>query len=215
MDVSQIPPPPQGFLPGQTQSAWRGMAFARAPFLPEPLKFFLTAVTCHRFQSADMSAHSKTPSARHLPLFHRSSRRESAPISQYERTDPALRDCYKMIRMISLLSVFASLRRDRAKIKWRRDGALHLWHCVFYNDASPDGLRKFVLIREIRVKPSASLQCYLPTSSRPAKISGVRGHVRALVRRPAKAGSRRRKAATCRRTPRTFGCGLSRAMSLR
>jgi hypothetical protein len=40
------------------------------------------------------------------------------------------------------------------------DGASHFGNGVFYNDASPDGLGKFVLIREIRVKNcvSASLR---------------------------------------------------------
>ena len=32
---------------------------ATAPVPPEPLKLLWTAVTCHRFQSADMSAHFK------------------------------------------------------------------------------------------------------------------------------------------------------------
>jgi hypothetical protein len=33
--------------------------YASAPVPPEPLKLLWAAVTCHRFQSADMSAHSK------------------------------------------------------------------------------------------------------------------------------------------------------------
>jgi hypothetical protein len=73
----QISPPPQGFLQGLNLSGVRaclavlvrrvlrvdgsGMKShcASAPVPPEPLKLLWTAVTGHRFQSADMSAHSK------------------------------------------------------------------------------------------------------------------------------------------------------------
>ena len=62
---------------------------------------------------------------------------------------------------------------------------------VFYNDASPDGLGKFVLIREIRVKPSASLrlcveisaavQGFLPGQTQ-RRVAGNRTFARAINR---------------------------------